>query len=67
MSNSLREKMIIKGYFKDYLKKVYPDMEIKENKLFKCPKNCSDKNTAGLIKDKLECYNPECKGFENIF
>lgn len=64
---SSRITAIVKTHLLDYLKKVYPDIVIKEKALFQCPFNCEKEPTAQLISNKLMCHNPTCASDVDVF
>lgn len=65
-----QEIIIIKSYLIELLKKFFPDFEVpKNNKLITCP-ICNEKESANLFPlnaNKINCFNPDCKGSYDIF
>src|SRR6185436_5122494 len=59
---SIQIKNIVKSYLKQYLQILNPTLKIKNNDVFKCPFNCSEKASAHILNNKVHCYTTGCEG-----
>lgn len=64
---NFRQKVFLKSFLGDYLKKTMPDLKVSDKKLFKCFLNCAEKPSAHLLHNNIGCYTPGCKGVGDIF
>lgn len=64
---NFRQKVFLKSFLDDYLKKTFPDLKINEKKLFDCFLKCADKPSAQILHNHIGCYTPGCKGVGDVF